>query len=82
MLKMTQDVYVSVCRVNSVIGIGVGAGAYILSRFAVSSDVFCFSFHFHFVGLKHCLCLYLRLAHSFFLYDGIESPKLAFCLPT
>ena len=25
------------CRVNSVIGIGVGAGAYILSRFAVSS---------------------------------------------
>ncbi len=30
----------SVCRVNSVIAIGVGAGAYILSRFAVSSDIF------------------------------------------
>ncbi len=31
---------VSVCRVNSVIAIGVGAGAYILTRFAVSSDIF------------------------------------------
>lgn len=28
------------CRVNSVIGIGVGAGAYILSRFAVSRHPF------------------------------------------
>lgn len=66
MLKVTQDVYVSVCRVNSVIGIGVGAGAYILSRFAVSSDIFQLLISLSFYCLK-TMSVPFPLSHSFFL---------------
>lgn len=50
LLKVTGCGSVSVCRVNSVIGIGVGAGAYILTRFAVSSLTF---FNFNFIVSNH-----------------------------